>query len=125
MYVLILIFISSHENCTFSFMFLKLSEQLQSLEFIKEEDRTSFSQIYIPIIRYAIDHQIPLIPLAIRPSELKVVRTQGFEGLSESDRARDIPDPEGFVQTVSKPAFQRYAKEVLPSFLVYLMKLIT
>ena len=84
---------------------------VQSLEFLKESDKTEFS-IQAPIIRYAKNNRIPLIPLAVSPDTLKTVGSVGFEGLSAAERDRSVPDPDGFVQTVSLPAFQRYTKEV-------------
>jgi hypothetical protein len=84
---------------------------VQSLEFLKESDKTEFS-IQAPIIRYAKINCIPLIPLAVSPDTLKTVGSIGFEGLSAAERDRSVPDPDGFVQTVSLPAFQRYTKEV-------------
>ena len=95
--------------------FLKLR---QSLQFIKESDKSEFS-LQAPVIRYARSNRIPLIPLAASPDTLKTVTTVGFDGLNSAERDRNVPDPEGFVKTVSMPAFQRYTKEVSP-YIVYM-----
>jgi hypothetical protein len=95
--------------------FLKL---LQSLQFLKESDKSEFS-LQAPVIRYAKDNRIPLIPLAVSPETLKTINSVGFEGLSVAERDRNVPDPDGFVQTVSMPAFQRYTKEVSNPFFIH------
>ena len=92
----------------------------QSLQFIKESDKNEFS-LQAPVIRYAKNNRIPLIPLSVSPEILKTVNSVGFEGLSAAERDRNVPDPDGFVQTVSIPAFQRYTKEVSPIHLCIIL----
>eukprot|EP00597_Dinobryon_sp_UTEXLB2267_P001554 CAMPEP_0170074834 /NCGR_PEP_ID=MMETSP0019_2-20121128/12076_1 /TAXON_ID=98059 /ORGANISM="Dinobryon sp., Strain UTEXLB2267" /LENGTH=359 /DNA_ID=CAMNT_0010285409 /DNA_START=1148 /DNA_END=2228 /DNA_ORIENTATION=- len=89
--------------------FNKLLELLQFGNEINSEGL----QLFKPIIQLARSLQLPLVPLGPDPSVIKIVRTIGFDGLSDEERSRNIPDPQGYVDIVKQPAFQRYTKEVI------------
>jgi len=89
----------------------ELTKLLELLQFGNELNSQGF-QLYEPIIRLARSLHLPLVPLGPDPSVTKTVRSIGFDGLSDAERNRNIPDPQGYVDVVKKAAFQRYTKEV-------------
>jgi len=68
---------------------------------------------YLPLLHFARKNKIRLIALGIALSLQKKILENGLDTLTDIDRSRYVPDPIGFLDTVRKPGFQRYADKVI------------
>jgi uncharacterized iron-regulated protein len=74
-------------------------------------------EAYLPILKYAQLHKVPMIALNVEAELTSRVRKLGLPALSSAERDRLIMDPAGFRDDALAPGFIEYCDAVLrPSF---------
>lgn len=68
---------------------------------------------YAPLFHFARSRGIPLIACGVASETQKRVAREGLEGLTDSDKTTFIPDIDGFLATVQKEGFKKYADRII------------
>lgn len=89
-----------------------LQESIRSL--LGTDNNNAFDiSTNLPILHFAREKGIELVPLDIEPGSLNTVFGSGLAGLPDETRLSLVPDLEGFVQSVAGDGFKRYTDNVL------------
>lgn len=103
---------------------LALDEYIQSSDSIEACDERLYSTLkssvsvelfnsYKPMLHYAKTHKFKLVPFGTPVSINKRVLVNGLGALSEEEKAKYVPDLNGFVESVKQPGFRRYTDNVI------------
>jgi len=101
-----------------------LDEYIQSSDSIEACDERLYNTLkssvsvelfnsYKPMLHYAKSHKLKLVPFGTPVSINKRVLVNGLGALSEEEKAKYVPDLNGFVESVKQPGFRRYTDNVI------------